>query len=299
MQHKIAVVIINWNNYLHSRNCIRSLNDSSINDFDIILLDNASVDGSGEKLKDEFNDIVFLKTASNLGFTGGNNIGIQYALDNQYEFILMLNNDVFVDQNFIYNLKNYLDFHLDVGAVQPLIYQHPERTKVWNGGGFFNRFLAKSYSNRTFNGSIGPKEINWITGCAFMVRASVFRETGLLNEKYFAYHEDVDLSFKIRGAGYKLVFIPQAVIYHIGGGSSNSSEKLKEGYQNPDVHYYNARNQIWIIRTWLEWYEKPIAILYHALYSVSLAAYFLIRMRWNKLKAVVKGFIHGFTINYT
>jgi GT2 family glycosyltransferase len=298
MHCRIAVVIINWNSYLHSRNCISSLNDSSIKDFDIILVDNASVDESGKKLRDEFENIIFLKTSSNLGFTGGNNVGIQYAIDNQYEYILMLNNDVFVDQNFIYHLKNYLDFHLDVVAVQPLIYSHPERTKIWNGGGFFNRILAKSFSNRTFDGDINPKEIDWISGCAFMIRSSVLRVTGLLNEKYFAYYEDVDLSFRIKDAGYKLVFIPQAVIYHIGGGSSNSSEKRKEGYQSPDVHYFNIRNHIWIIRTWLNWYEKPMAILYHAVYSVSLAAYFLIRMRWNKLKAVVKGFVHGFTINY-
>jgi GT2 family glycosyltransferase len=299
MQHKIAVVIINWNSYLHSRNCISSLTESGINDFDIILVDNASTDGSGENLRNEFNGIIFLKTSSNLGFTGGNNIGIQYALDNQYDYILMLNNDVFVDQNFIFHLKDYLDLHPDVGAVQPLIYHHPERIKIWNGGGFFNRILAKSFSNRTFDGNIVPREVDWISGCAFMVRATVLKETGLLNEKYFAYHEDVDLSFRIRGAGYKLVIIPQSIIYHIGGGSSNSAKKKKEGYQNPDVHYYNTRNQIWIIRTWLKWYEKPIAILYHALYSVSLAAYFLIRMRWNKLMAVIKGFIHGFTINYT
>jgi GT2 family glycosyltransferase len=298
MQHKIAVVIINWNSYLHSRNCIRLLNESSVKNFDIILVDNASTDGSGEKLRDEFNDIKFLKTSSNLGFTGGNNIGIQYAFDNQYEYILMLNNDVFVDQKFTYHLKNYLDLHPDVGAVQPLVYHHPERTKVWNGGGFFNRILGKSFSNREFDGNIHTRQVDWISGCAFMVRSSVLKETGPFNEKYFAYHEDVDLSFRIRSAGYKLVFIPQSIIYHIGGGSSNSAEKKKEGYQSPAVHYYNTRNHIWIIRAWLNWYEKPMAIIYHAVYSVSLVTYFLIRMRWNKLKAVVKGFVHGFTINY-
>jgi GT2 family glycosyltransferase len=299
MPHSIAVILVNWNSYLHSRNVIRSLRDSSFKDFDIVLVDNASEDGSGEKLRDEFDNLFYLKSLKNSGFTGGNNLGFQYALDNQYEHILMLNNDVYVDQHFIYHLRNYLDFHPDTGAVQPLIYNHPERTKIWNGGGFFNRILAKSFSNRTFDSNINPKEIDWISGCAFMMRSSVLKETGLFNEKYFAYHEDVDLSFRIRGVGYKLIFIPQSIIYHIGGGSSNSAEKKKEGYQNPDVHYYNTRNQIWIIRTWLKWYEKPIAILYHALYSVSLAAYFLIRMRWNKLKAVIKGFIHGFTINYT
>jgi GT2 family glycosyltransferase len=298
MHHSIAVILVNWNSYLHSRNAIRSLHDSNFKDFDIILVDNASEDGSGEKLIGEFDKLIYLKSPNNSGFTGGNNLGIHYAVDNQYEYILMLNNDVYVDQYFIYHLKNYLDFHPDAAAVQPLIYNYPERTKIWNGGGVFNRNLAKSYSNRRFDGNIDPREIDWISGCAFMVRASVFRETALLNEKYFAYLEDVDLSLRIKDAGYKLVFIPQSVIYHIGGGSSNSSEKRKEGYQSPDVHYYNTRNQIWIIRAWLNWYEKPIAIIYHALYSVSLAGYFLIRMRWNKLKAVVKGFVHGFTINY-
>lgn len=298
MHNSIAVILVNWNSYLHSRNVITSLHDSNFKDFDIIFVDNASKDGSGEKLRDEFDNLIYLKSSKNSGFTGGNNLGIQYTVDNQYEYILLLNNDVFLNQNFIYHLKNYLDFHPDAGAVQPLIYYHPERDKIWNGGGFFNRLFAKSYSIRTFDANLDPKEIDWISGCAFMVRASVLRETGFLNEKYFAYHEDVDLSFRITQAGHKLMLIPRSVIYHIGGGSSNSGEKQKEGYQSPDVHYYNTRNHIWIIRAWLKWYEKPIAILYHALYSVSLATYFIIRMRWNKLNAVVKGFIHGFTINY-
>jgi GT2 family glycosyltransferase len=298
MHHKIAIIILNWNSSEHTRNCINSLSDSTFENFDIILIDNASEDGSWEKLRNEFNELIYLQAPTNSGFTGGNNLGINFALKNQYDYLMMLNNDVFVDQNFLFHLKNYLDFHPDAGAVQPLIYYHPERDKIWNGGGFFNRMLAKSYSIGTFNGNLDPMEIDWISGCAFMFRASLLRETGILNEKYFAYHEDVDLSFRIRKAGHKLMLVPQSVIYHIGGGSSNSSEKQKEGYQSPYVHYFNTRNQIWIIREWLKWYEKPIAILYHALYSVSLATYFIIRMRWNKLKAVVKGFIHGFTINY-
>jgi GT2 family glycosyltransferase len=298
MELKIAVIILNWNSCEHTRNCINSLNDSTSENIDIILIDNASEDGSGEKLRNEFNEIIYLQASKNLGFSGGNNFGIHFALENQYDYIMMLNNDVYVDQNFIYHLKQYLDLHSGTGAIQPLIYYHPERDKIWNGGGFFNRLFAKSYSNRTFDGNLDPTEIDWISGCAFMVRASVLRETGLLNEKYFAYHEDVDLSLRIRQAGHKLMLIPRSVIYHIGGGSSNSIEKQKEGYQSSAVHYFNIRNHIWIIRAWLKWYEKPIAILYHALYSVSLATYFIIRMRWNKLKAVVKGFIHGFTINY-
>ena len=298
MRSKVAVILLNWNAYFHTRNCIQSL--SKVNEvlFDIMLIDNASSDDSFSRLKEEFPYIQFIQAHQNLGFTGGNNIGLMNALELNYEYVMLLNNDVFVEPNFLYNLINYLDFNPAVGAVQPLIYHHPDRYKIWNGGGKFNRITGKTDSMQSINSVVSPKEIDWISGCAFMVRSSVLKQAGYFYEKYFAYYEDVDLSFRIREAGFKLMLIPASEIYHIGGGSSNSPEKRKEGYLSPDVHYFNIRNHFWIIRRWLKWYEKPTAILYHAVYSISLACYFLLRFRWNKLMAVAKGFLHGFSHNY-
>lgn len=298
MPSRVAIILLNWNAYFHSRNCIQSLSRVNEVAFDIILVDNASTDDSLLKLKEEFPHVQFSQASNNLGFTGGNNVGLQKALELNYEYVLLLNNDVFVDYNFLYHLINYLDFNPVVGAVQPLIYHHPDRYKIWNGGGKFNRITGKTDSALLINSADYPKEIDWISGCAFMIRTSLLNHIGLFNEKYFAYYEDVDLSFRICDAGYKLMLIPSSLIYHIGGGSSNTPEKRKEGYLSPDVHYYNTRNHIWIIRQWLKWYEKPTAILYHAVYSISLTCYFLLRFRWNKLMAVAKGFIHGFTLNY-
>jgi len=298
MPARVAIILLNWNAYFHSRNSIQSISGLNEIVFDIILVDNASTDDSLLKLKEEFPYVQFIQASNNLGFTGGNNVGIKKALELNYEYVLLLNNDVFVDLNFLYLLVNYLDFNQDVGATQPIIYHHPDRYKIWNGGGKVNRVIGKIDSCQYHNSENFPKEIDWISGCAFMVRTSVLNQVGLFNEKYFAYYEDVDLSFRIREAGYKLMLIPSSVIYHIGGGSSNTPEKRKEGYLSPEVHYYNTRNHIWIIRQWLKWYEKPTAILYHALYSISLTCYFLLRFRWNKLMAVTKGFIHGFTHNY-
>jgi GT2 family glycosyltransferase len=266
--------------------------------FDVILIDNASNDDSFLKLKGEFTHIQFIQATQNLGFTGGNNVGFQKVLELNYEYVLLLNNDVFVDPNFLYHLINYLDFNPEVGAAQPLIYCHPNRYKIWNGGGKFNRLTGKTDSKQYNDSDNCPIEIDWISGCAFIIRTSLLKQVGYFNEKYFAYYEDVDLSFRIREAGFKLMLIPSSVIYHIGGGSCNTPEKSKEGYLSPHVHYYNTRNHFWIIRRWLKWYEKPTAILYHAVYSISLACYFLLRFRWNKLMAVAKGFIHGFSLNY-
>lgn len=298
MPSRIAIILLNWNAYFHSRNCIHSLSKVNSLTFDVILVDNASTDDSILKLKEEFPHIQFIQATQNLGFTGGNNVGLKKALESNYEYVMLLNNDVFVDSNYLYHLINYFDFHSEVGAVQPLIYNHPDRFKIWNGGGEFNRISGRTDSSKSNLSNDEPHEIDWISGCAFMIRTSVLNQVGLFNEKYFAYYEDVDLSFRIREAGYKLMLIPLSVIYHIEGGSSNTPEKHKEGYLNPDVHYYNTRNHIWIIRQWLKCYEKPTAILYHTLYSISLACYFLLRFRWNKLMAVARGFIHGFSFNY-
>lgn len=298
MPSRVAIILLNWNAYFHSRNCINSLTKVNEVSFDIILVDNASTDNSHFKLKEEFPHVQFIQATQNLGFSGGNNLGLKKVLELNYVYVLLLNNDVFVDANFLYHLTNYLDFNPEVGAVQPLINHHPDRYKIWNGGGKFNRIIGKTDSRQNNNSDNCPLEIDWISGCAFMIRTSVLNQVGLFNEKYFAYYEDVDLSFRIREAGFKLVLNPSSVIYHIGGGSSNTPEKRREGYLSPDVHYYNTRNHIWIIRQRLKWYEKPTAILYHALYSISLACYFLLRFRWNKLMAVAKGFIHGFSHNY-
>jgi GT2 family glycosyltransferase len=298
MPSRIAVILLNWNAYFHSRNCIHSLSKVSEVPFDIILVDNASTDDSFLKLKEEFPHVQFIQSSHNLGFTGGNNVGLQKLLKLNYEYVLLLNNDVFVHPNFLIHLINYLDLNPGVGAVQPLIFHHPDHLSIWNGGGKFNRIIGKTDSTQSSNTNHTTSEIDWISGCAFIIRTSVLKQVGLLNEKYFAYYEDVDLSFRIREAGYKLMLIPNSVIYHIGGGSNNPPKKRREGYLSPDVHYYNTRNRIWIIRQWLKWYEKPTAILYHTLYSISLACYFLLRFRWNKLMAVAKGFIHGFSLHY-
>ncbi len=296
MQYRVAVILLNWNAYIHTRNCIHSLNKVKEVAFDIILVDNASTDGSIDKLKNEFQDIRFILSSKNLGFTGGNNIGLKKALDLNYEYVMLLNNDVFVDSNFLYHLINYLDFHTEIGALQPLIYNYPDCNKIWNGGGKFNRITGKTDSSKHKNYVNCPREIDWISGCAFIIRTSVLKQIGLFNDKYFAYYEDVELSFRILEAGFGLMLIPSSVIYHIGGGSTNTDEKGNEGYLIPNVHYYNTRNHIWIVRRWLRWYEKPTAIIYHSIYTISLAFYFLLRLRFNKLIAVSKGFIHGFSL---
>ncbi|MEY3405006.1 MAG: hypothetical protein RL161_436 [Bacteroidota bacterium] len=295
--HRTAVIVLNWNSFEHTRNCLESLGNVKGEGFDLILIDNGSYDGSVQQIKAAFPAITLIALDKNYGFAGGNNIGLNYAVDQGYTYILMLNNDVFVEPDFLSPLLDALDQNPAVGAVQPSIFNHPERAEVWNNGGTFSRLTGTSHSIKTFNPDQRLSDVEWITGCAFLVRAEVLQKTGLLNEQYFAYYEDVDLSFRITAAGYQLKVVPQSRIYHIGGASSRAAEKGSEGYLSPDVHFYNIRNHIWIIRKWLKWYERPIPILIHLIYSLFLIGYFLVRLRWNKLLTVAKGFKDGFTLS--
>ena len=301
--NRTAIILLNWNSYEHTFNCIKSLNNFESGRFDIIVVDNGSEDGSLQKLQHEFDDVIFLANDRNMGFAGGNNRGFDYAIEKKYEYVMMLNNDVFVDHHFLFHLLNYMGLHSEVGAIQPKIFFNNDRTKVWNGGSRYASFFGWTYS-RNYMRKEGRMqktlhEVDWITGCALLTRTSILKEVGLLNEKFFIYYEDVDLSFRIKKAGYKLIFHPDSVIYHIAGMSNKSKKKGPEGYANSIVHYLNFRNHLWLLRTWTRWYEWPTTLITYLAYSFAVMAYFALRFRWKKLAAVVRGITDGFFKSYT
>ncbi|MEY3643864.1 MAG: hypothetical protein RLZZ207_558, partial [Bacteroidota bacterium] len=118
---KVAIIIVNWNGYALTKACLESLKELQYSNFKLILVDNGSVDGSGEKLKSEFPEIELLTSPDNIGFTGGNNLGIQWALDHSFDQVLLLNNDTLVEPDFLDPLVSFLEQNPDYGAVQPKI----------------------------------------------------------------------------------------------------------------------------------------------------------------------------------
>jgi GT2 family glycosyltransferase len=299
----VAIVIVNWNSFDLTKDTLLSLQKSNFQNFDCIVVDNGSADNSAEQLKNLFPEIILLLAGENKGFTGGNNIGMQYALDKGYEFIMMLNNDVEVDPNFLNPLVQKLKANEKMGAVQPLIYFHHDKNLIWNAGTTFNPLLGicatPNYNQRDHSHAQMQvqKKIDWITGCAFMIRASVLKQIGLLKEGFFIYYEDVDLSFRIKLAGYSLGYEPSSVIYHIAGMSHKSKEKGKEGFVSAKVHFLNARNKIWFLKQHTPLWAAPTVILFNAFYFFSIGFYFIFRARWQKWKAWNKGIWEGLTTN--
>lgn len=296
---QLAIVLINWNSFDLTKDTLESLQQTTFTNYDCIVVDNGSVDGSGNALKHQFPNIILIESQTNRGFTGGNNIGMDYALQNGYEYIMMLNNDVFVESNFLEPLIAKLDQDPLVGAVQPLIYFHHDRNLVWNAGSTYNPFLGicstPDYNKKDPSNlfSHKTKQIDWITGCAFMIRAAVLQQVGLLKEAFFIYYEDVDLSFRIKAAGYQLDYVPSSVIYHIAGMSHKTKEKGKEGFVSPKVHFLNARNRIWCLKEHTPTWAMPTVIIFNAFYFFSIGFYFIFRARWQKWQAWNKGIKEG------
>lgn len=280
-----------------TKQCLHSLRALTYRSFQVIVVDNASSDGSAEILAKEFPEIVLLSAATNLGFAGGNNLGFLYAFQHHFSYILMLNNDTIVEPDFLDHLIHYMETHPDTGAIQPRIHFEHDRSLIWNGGSkhaVWTGFLyAEDVHRKPGKRSLQLKKVDWITGCAFLIRTSVLQQTGLLAENMFMYSEDVDLSMRIKALGNTLIYHPQAVIYHIAGMSNKTTTKGKEGYVHPLVHYYNQRNRLWILKKYTPIYAVPTVIICNFFYISLIIGYFALRGRFNKLKAVMKAVKDG------
>ena len=296
----LAIIIVNWNSYNVTAPCLASIRSLNYSNYEVVLVDNGSEDGSGEDLKKNFPEIIFLKNEKNLGFTGGNNTGIRYAIDQHFDLIMLLNNDTIIDPSFASTLIDTLENDKSIGAIQPKILYNQERNIIWNAGGELNQFFFLTKPIGLDEKDIGqydqPKEVDWITGCCFLVRTEIISKIGPLDDKFFIYYEDSDWSFKIRLEGHKLWYEPSAKIYHEVGMSNRNRSGHNEGNISPFTRYQIIRNHFFMVRRYSKGFNKIGAYSNQILKVSMYMAYFLIRGRFQKLKAVYKGVIDGLTM---
>nr|MBC7613676.1 glycosyltransferase family 2 protein [Pseudopedobacter sp.] len=293
MPKPIAIILLNWNTKFHSEACIRSIYkhaDHAI--FDIIFADNGSTDGSIANIKSNFPDVIILENKFNLGFAEGNNRAIDLSLQMGYQYSMLMNTDTLIETDLITQLFHFLQHHEQIAAVQPAIYYTHQKDKLWNGELKFNVFWGYTYSAKVLPKK--PKEVDWITGCCFLVKNKVLQNGGKFNDKYFLYYEDVELSFRWRLQGYKLYILPNAVIYHEAGVSSQLKKKKKEGTLSPIIHYYLNRNRIWFLRSFGNKFCYIFNFLNLIAYWCALLFYFLFKLKFQKAKYLLKGIFEGF-----
>ena len=297
---KIAIIIINWNTYQLTFNCLKSLETCTYKNKTIFFVDNGSKDGSGDKIALEFPDINYIQNEINEGFTGANNIALKVILKQNFDYVLLLNNDTEVKPNFLTHLEASMNFDENLAATQPLILDFPNKNTIWNAGGSFNSFFGLSKTR--FKGMIYKPKLKidtsteWISGCCILVKIAVIHEVGLLDNRFFAYFEDVDWSIRMTNLGYKLGVVPKSIIYHHSSGSSKKNNTSNEGNLSPYAHYLNVRNHIYLIKKHTFFFNSIGSLIYQIFKITSYSIYFILRFRFGKFKMVWRGVSDGIKI---
>ena len=214
----VTVIVLNWNGKELTIKCIESLKKVNYSNINILVVDNGSTDGSVDTLKEKFPEVSILALENNLGYAGGNNRGFDSLEADPPKFVIFLNNDTIVDENFIEPLVKQLLTKKHAGQTVPKIYYENDPQLIWYAGGIVNLWTGSIYHSgiRQNDGPDYSKthKTKYATGCCFCMRYDEFKEFGGFDENFPMYAEDVDLSLWIRSAGKQIWFVPASKIWH-------------------------------------------------------------------------------------
>jgi GT2 family glycosyltransferase len=335
----VSIVIINWNGWKDTIECLESLFQINYPNFDVILVDNASEDDSLEKIRDycsghlpvkssffnynphnkqvtvyEYgetfkkdrkpfktenltkNHISLIKNSENRGFPGGNNVGIKFALEFfDPDYILLLNNDTVVDENFLGELIKNGDSRDDVGILGPKIYFYDEPQTIWSAGCKISWKLSRGIqigTNEVDKGQYDEiNEVEYVSGSAFLIKTEVIKKIGLMDEDYFLYFEESDWTLRANQEGFKSLYIPTSHIWHKVSRSGG-------GISNPIGLYYITRNRWIFMRKWAGKMDYIIFSIYQIVGALILPFFLILYYtNFNLFKSYYHGLIDGIQHN--
>lgn len=235
----VGIVLLNWNGWRDTVECLESLEKLSYRNFRVIVVDNGSADNSVSKIRDLFPAATVIETQKNLGFAGGCNVGIRHVLENGAAYVWLLNNDTTVDAEALGAMVEMADRNPKLGGVGSAIYSKAEadRLLAW-GGGYINFWLGRS---RHFLGSVPDDKIEFLTGASLLLRRAALESVGLLDEGFFMYWEDGDYCFRLRQAGWNLAVAGDSLVWHKEQGSVGKKSVLLDAHFNRSAKRFFAR----------------------------------------------------------
>ena len=230
----LAVVVLSWNGRDLTRDTLASLAACHVPEgwrLHTLVVDNASTDGSQQMVREQFPGVELMALTENRRFAGGNNLGVKRALESGADAVMLLNNDVLADPALLEKLLAALAEDPRAGAVTPLIYFAPPTDRIWYAGGRCRTALAHSSHRGIRERDHGQyrslEETGYLTGCCLLATADAWRKVGLLDERYFIYAEDADWSLRARAAGYRLLLVPRARVWHKVSAASGAASPWK------------------------------------------------------------------------
>ncbi len=243
MTPRLAVIVLAYNQFELTRACLASVYQHAGAPLRVVVVDNASTDETPTRVRDFFPDAYVIENKTNRGYAQGNNVGLLYALDQNFEYAMLLNNDVTIAENCFAVLLRAADENQDAGLLGPIVYHAEEPRTIQSAGGVLPPDWHSYHrgANETEAGQFARVEdVDWLTGCAVLARVGALRAIGLLDENFFMYGEDVDWGVRARRAGYRVLFVPTARVWHRGVQRVYSPA--------PYVTYYSARNELQLIQ---------------------------------------------------
>lgn len=285
----LAVIILNWNGRKLLEQFLPIASRYSITeDADLIVADNGSTDDSVEWIKTHHPEVKVLSFGENYGFAEGYNRAIEQT---QYKYTILLNSDVEVTEGWTLPLLDFMHRNSAVGALQPKIRSWKERSKfeyAGAAGGYLDKLGYPYCRGRLFDsieedrGQYDGKVVDvcWASGAALMVRTDIYLKVGGLDARFFAHMEEIDLCCRIHGAGYRVVTVPDAMVFHVGGAS------LAQG--NPKKTYLNFRNNLLLLYKNMPIKEGRKKLFIRRLYDTLAWGMFMLKFDFKNANAVLK-----------
>lgn len=271
-QPSVHIILLNWNEEKFTSACIESLKKINYLNFKIILVDNGSKKESILKLRKKYEkEVIFIQNKTNLGFTGGNNVGIRKALSLGAEYILLLNNDTEVEQDFLSKLVDSIEKDKSIGVIGPKINYMDKKELIWSIGGKINKFTGnnKLLMNKKLDKTSdkGIIDVGYVSGCAILVPSRIFIKIGLLDENYFIYNEEVDFCLRVaQKLNLRSVCRLDSKIYH----KVSLTNKKYSGF----AEYYLTRNRPYFVKKHNSKIVYFFYLIYFFLIEVPLYTFF-------------------------
>lgn len=294
---KIVVVVLNWNGEKFISRCLTSLIklDKGNHEVEIIVVDNKSTDGSAKLIKKQFPQVRLIINSQNLGYSGGNNVGMLYAKGQKADWVWIVNPDVQVKASSLVTLVEKAKTNPKYAALGSKVYFasgyefHKEKYSksdfgkvLWFAGGAMDWNNITSINIGIDEVDTGKydqvKEVEFLTGSSMLISLSVIDEIGMYDPKYFLYYEETDFCQRVLRAGYKLVYVPQSVVWHANAQSTVAGSGL--------VDYYTTRNRMLLGMRWAP-IKSKLALLRESL-RLSLTG-----RQWQK-RGILDFYLHRF-----
>jgi len=253
----VTIVVLNYNGRVDTLACLASLRRLRYPSYRVLVVDNGSRDGSVAAVREAYPEVEVIACGGNLGFAAGNNLGVRQALQDRAEYVLLLNNDTVVDPTLLDRLVDACERDPRIGATGPKIYYFDRPTVIWSAGGNIDwrrgRTSMRGLDCEDDGRFDSPSDVDFVTGCALLVRRAALQSAGLLDERFGMYYEETEWCVRIARAGWRITFVPQGLVWH----------KIRPAAQaqSARIIYYMTRNRLLFLRT----VRAPLSAWLHAL----------------------------------